>query len=160
MLPRKLQDHDFRALLRHCPPSRTAAFEAVVAALAARAPPRCSICGAKGVPAALNDGDDSPSGGSDDNTSGRQKRGGSRKEKLHFTTLWELNFEERAAKLQPPGFCCSLCRACLDLGAVLQLAALRSVTSSGQSGCALPPVGQCSGSRAHICQLVAWSWPR
>ena len=57
-------------------------------------------------------------------------------EQLHFTTVWQLNFEERLCELQAPAFCCGMCRACFDVGSMVQLAATRAGGSGGEDACA------------------------
>jgi hypothetical protein len=147
ILPRHLLDHDFRKLLQQCPPVTSEAFQSALAVFAQRpSSSECHTCGLKGEPQVTisHSSDDDGAVQLDAETSkrGRTKNGTTHPSassvalpKLHFTTRWHLNFGECLCEMLPPSFCCAKCRACLDMGSVIQLASLRAGGSHGDQGC-------------------------
>ena len=160
VMPKQLLDHDFRGLLlgkQHL----LDAFKAKLAELATLHDAQgCAICGAAGqaqadVSAAGSD-DRSDEDIPDDCTGSAVQPAAHKRRRsetpdetgaaaeadgqgtavpLHFTTMWSLDVEARACKLARCGFCCPACRACMDTGSMLTLAALRTGGAHGQGRC-------------------------
>jgi hypothetical protein len=143
ILPRHLRDFDFQALLQRSPDA-AAGFESTVDELSrARSSRTCHACGARGTaqhpaPAEADRGRAHEDGRADAVGSKRAAAAAAltSQSKLHFTTVWGLNFGDRTAELRSARFCCEKCRACFDVGSILQLAATRCGGSAGSEGCA------------------------
>jgi hypothetical protein len=131
--PRSLVDSDMDFLLRHASTSTQEDFRKHLLKLSELpVSQKCGLCGTPGKPSV---GHICTPGAQqqikvDDKSDGREAgHHGERADadtKLHLTLLWQLDFVQRACRIKSPTFCCRTCRACLDTGSMLRLAALHS----------------------------------
>lgn len=150
ILPRYLLDYDLQTQLQRCPAAQQPFAAALQTLAAKKSAQKCSVCGRRGLPQTNadpdNDSDSEAALAEPDaaRTSNKRTRSDASNgdaaaaatEQLHFTTVWQLNYDERLCELQAPAFCCGMCRACFDVGSMVQLAATRAGGSGGEDACA------------------------
>ena len=112
----------------------------------------CSVCGGREAHAdGLSDDLGASTAAATKDASGRRGRQTQDGNHLALTSVWRLNFKDRLCELQPPAVCCRMCRACFDIGGVLQLSALRSGAADGQRGCV-----RSAASWFRLCSFHIW----
>lgn len=130
--PRTLLDSDLATMLASAPADAQHDLQQALRQWEGAAS-ECSVCGARRARASVAPGGQSSDAAQD--ASARHDGQNGAAADLALTSVWKLNFRDRLCELQAPAACCRTCRACFDIGGVLQLSATRS---SGADGCATP----------------------